>query len=154
MVDEIIEVLNFYAEDTDPQLQAWYQSTVAQLKADLALWDEAYEIAMRVDSRVDPSGLYIAAQAAAWSRDLDRLEMVATRLEESPVPAGALGGYIEAARAALQGDTGRASTLFVALLEEQSRKQLGLLSHAVPGDVRHARRSGRSGCCPGGSGRR
>ena len=30
MVDEIIEVLDFYAEDTDPQLQAWRRSTVAR----------------------------------------------------------------------------------------------------------------------------
>ncbi|NNL68591.1 MAG: AAA family ATPase, partial [Acidimicrobiia bacterium] len=125
VVDDIVEVLAFYSEDTDPQLQAWHQSTVAQLKADLGLWDEAFEIGMQVDVGFDLSGLYIAAQAAAWSRDLDRLKMVAHRLDESPIPAHALNGYIEAATAALEGDVARASELFGALLDEQSRKQLG-----------------------------
>ena len=125
MVDEIIEVLGFYAEDTDPQLQAWYQSTVAQLKADLAMWDEAFELGMGVDTRVDLTGLYIAAEAAVWSRDLDKLGMVAAQLDQSPIPAGALGGYIEAATAALEGHAERASELFVTFIEEESRKQLG-----------------------------
>ena len=125
MVDEIIEVLDFYAEDTDPQLQAWRRSTVAQLKADLGLWDEAFEMSMGVDHRVDPSGLYIAAQAAVWSRDLDKLEIVAQRLEDSPIPPGALGEYIAASKAALEGNAARAGELFAALVEDQSRKQLG-----------------------------
>jgi class 3 adenylate cyclase/tetratricopeptide (TPR) repeat protein len=125
MVEALIEVLDFYREDPDPQIQVFYTSTVAQLQADLARWDVAYETGMRVDVSIDNSGLYIAAQAAAWTGDLDKLQAVARRLEDCPIPSVALRGYIEAAGAALQGETARASSLFTELIEEQSRKLLG-----------------------------
>ncbi|NNC92412.1 MAG: AAA family ATPase [Acidimicrobiia bacterium] len=125
MVDDLIEVLDFYREHPDPQLQAWYLTSVAQAQADIARWDEAYATGMQVDVAIDNTGLYISAQAAAWTGDLDRLEAVAASLEECPIPSLVLRGYIEAARAALQGETDRASALFSSLIEEQAPKLLG-----------------------------
>ncbi len=125
MVDDLIEVLGFYREDTDPQIQAFYLNSVAQLQADIARWDEAFETGLQVDIRLSNAGLYIAAQAAAWTRDLERLESVAELLAECPIPSMALRGYVEAARAALQGDTVSASTMFASLIDEQSRKLYG-----------------------------
>jgi len=124
-VDELIEILSYFRDDPDPQISVFYLSTVALLNADVGNWDEAFDGGMSVDPRMGNGGLYIAAQAAAWTRDLERLEAVATQLEECPIPSLALRGFIEAARAALGGDSGLASALFSALIDEQSRKLHG-----------------------------
>jgi len=125
MVDDLIEVLGFYREDTDPQIQGFYLNSVAQLQADIARWDDAFETGLQTDIRLSNAGLYIAAQAAAWTRDLERLETVAELLAECPIPSVALRGYVEAARTALQGDTAAASAMFARLIDDQSRKLYG-----------------------------
>ncbi|MBT8164203.1 MAG: AAA family ATPase [Acidimicrobiia bacterium] len=125
IVDNLIEVLGFYREDTDPQIQAFYLNSVAQLQADISRWDDAFDTAMQVDIRLSNAGLYIAAQAAAWTRDLERLETVAEQLADCPIPSVALRGYVAAARSALQGKTSQASTLFADLIDDQSRKLYG-----------------------------
>jgi class 3 adenylate cyclase/tetratricopeptide (TPR) repeat protein len=125
VVDNLIEVLGFYREESDPQIQAFYLNSIAQLQADVARWDDAFDTGMQVDVRLSNAGLYIAAQSAVWTRDLERLERVAELLDECPIPSAALRGYVAAAQTALQGETVQAGTQFATLIDEQSRKLYG-----------------------------
>ncbi len=125
VVEGLIEVLDFFRGDPDPQVEAYYTRSVARLRADLARWDEAFDCGLQVDTRISNAGLYIAAQAAAWTRDPTKLESVAGLLEDCSIPSEALTGYIGAVRAALEGATSEASSLFATLIDEQSRKLLG-----------------------------
>ena len=125
VVDGLMETLDYFRDDPDPQLQAFYAGSKAQLHADLNKWEEAFDLGLQVDPDFDNTGLYIAAQAAAWTRNADRLEQVAERLEDCPIPSVALRGYIDAVRSVLAGDAAGGSARFTALIESQSRKLLG-----------------------------
>ncbi|MGI9648669.1 MAG: AAA family ATPase [Acidimicrobiia bacterium] len=125
VVEELQEKLNYWRDDPDPQLKAFFAGFSAQLQADLSNWDVAFDLGMEVDPDFDNTGLYIAAQVAAWTRDAARLEQVAERLEDCPIPSVALHGYIDAVRAVLTGDAAAGSAKFTALLDSQARKLLG-----------------------------
>jgi hypothetical protein len=125
MVADLQATLDFFRDDPDPQLQAFFSSFSAQLQADLGNWNDAFELGMGVDPDFDNTGLYIAAQSAAWTGDAVRLEQVAARLEDCPIPSVALRGYIDAVRSALAGDNAAASVKFTDLISSQSRKLLG-----------------------------
>jgi hypothetical protein len=112
--------LSLYDEETDPQLRPSLDQAKCQALKVMGRWDEAYAVAMQIDHLMTAVGVYEAAQAAAWTRSLDRIEEVARKFGENQdkgvLPEG-LGLYIEAIRSALSGDREHAAQLFVELID-------------------------------------
>ncbi len=83
-------------------------------------WDRAFELAMAIDPAVTGAGVYEAAQVAAWTRSVERIERVAARADEVPFTGRLADGtrlFIRATQAALEGDLGAAADHFDELLE-------------------------------------
>ena len=75
---------------------------------------------MQIDQTNTGAGLYQAAQAAAWARRLDWVDLVRVALEESTLSgpiADGIGLYAEATRAALTDDPQTAAGLFDRLID-------------------------------------
>ncbi len=118
--DRIMIGLAQYDDETDPQFRVALDQSKCQTLKVRARWDEVYAVAMQIDHITTGQGLYEAAQAAAWTRRLDRIEEVATKLaenEEKGVLPDGLGLYIAAVRAGLSGHLDRAGQLFLELLQ-------------------------------------
>ncbi|MFQ5966703.1 MAG: AAA family ATPase [Acidimicrobiia bacterium] len=115
----MIEALSFFADETDQQIRVGIDSWQCDVEAAVGRWDQAYDLAMTID---DPwgSAAWRAAQAGAWTHDLQRVEAVIQLAEPiEPRRARMLRGlrmYLGATRAALQGDLAEASRVFRELI--------------------------------------
>ena len=115
-----MDALAFYDTETDPQLRSGIDQAKCQVYKCVGRWDDAYDLAMKIDHINTGIGLYEAAQVAAWTRRKDRVEEVAAAFAENAnqgVLVDGLGMYLEGTRAALSGDTDQAADLFTSLIE-------------------------------------
>lgn len=118
--DRVMGELSLFDDETDPQLRPSLDQAKCQALKAMGRWDEAYAMAMQIDHLTTAVGIYEAAQAAAWTHSLDRIEEVAKKFAENTdkgvLPDG-LGLYIEAIRSALSRDRENAAHLFVELID-------------------------------------
>ncbi len=115
-----LAALAFFDAETDPQLRAGVDQAKCQVFKCVGRWDEAFDLGMQVDHINTGIGLYEAAQAAAWTRRLDRIEQVAVALSENTNKGLLMDGlamYVEGSQAALNGDVDHAADLFTSLIE-------------------------------------
>ena len=118
--DRIMEALAFYDDETDPQLRWGIDQAKCQAYKLVGRWDEAYDLGMQIDHIYTGVGLFESAQAAAWTRRLDRVDEVLAKFEENTNKGLLLDGlelYLRATRAALSGDLDEAADLFTSLIE-------------------------------------
>lgn len=112
--------LAFFDDETDPQLRSGIDQAKCQGYKCVGRWDDAYELAMRIDHVNTGLGLYEAAQAAAWTGRLDRIKEIQAKSAENTnqgLVVDGVGMYLEAIRAALGGKIDQSADLFTALLE-------------------------------------
>ncbi|MDF1597575.1 MAG: adenylate/guanylate cyclase domain-containing protein [Acidimicrobiia bacterium] len=112
--------LSFFDGETDPQLRAGIDQFKCQVYGLEGRWEEAFELGMQIDQTNTAAGLYQAAQAAAWSRRLDQVELVRSALEASTLSGQLADGlrlYVDGTRAALSGDLPAAAGLFDRLIQ-------------------------------------
>jgi hypothetical protein len=112
--------LAFFDDETDPQLRSGIDQAKCQAYKCVGRWDEAYELAMKIDHVNTGIGLYEAAQAAAWTGRLDRIEEIKAKSAENTnqgLLVDGVGMYLEATRAALGGKIDQSADLFTALIE-------------------------------------
>jgi hypothetical protein len=115
----VMDLVVIHDDVTDPQFRAGMDQTKCQAFKAVGRWDDAFDLAMRIDQTVTGAGLYEAAQAAAWTRSLDRINQVieatAENTDKGILPDG-VRIYVDAIRSALSGDRERATQLFVDLI--------------------------------------
>ena len=124
-VGELLEIIGQFENDPDPQVSEWFLMQTAGLHADVGQWEVSYQFGMRVDDSLALSGLYMAAEAAAWTHNHQWLDAIADRLAASSQSSSMLEGYLKASRLALSGDLSAASEAFGDLLESETRRLLG-----------------------------
>lgn len=106
--------LAYFSEETDHQIAAWFNVMTGITHYEMGEWREAFDAVVGVDPTVDPAGLWLAAAAAAWLGDSERVERVAA-IEGSPIPG--FGRYVAAIKTALDGDKESAAVEFSGLLD-------------------------------------
>jgi class 3 adenylate cyclase/tetratricopeptide (TPR) repeat protein len=113
----------------DPQARADIELLLAQAYMVVGRLDESYQLAMEVFRRAPPAyeagALTVAARAAVWAGEADRLRPVLAGFEGDTMHGRVLAGYRDYTRAsllALEGDTDEAAALF-ARLEDTWRHQ-------------------------------
>jgi class 3 adenylate cyclase len=116
--DRLVEALSAYSEETDQQLRAGIDTWQCQWHASIGRWDDSYALAMSID---DPYGgpTAAAAIAAAWTRDLERVDEVIAKagaLEGHGAMNEGLKTFLAACRAALTDQAVEASRLFAELV--------------------------------------
>ncbi|MDR9451285.1 MAG: AAA family ATPase, partial [Acidimicrobiia bacterium] len=101
--ERTLAALTFYDDETDPQLRAGIDQVKCQAYKCVGRWDDAYDLGMQIDHLNTGAGIYEAAQAAAWTRRVDRVEAVAAFAAENTnqgLLIDGLGMYLKATRAA------------------------------------------------------
>ncbi|NNC39345.1 MAG: AAA family ATPase [Acidimicrobiia bacterium] len=117
--DRALEALSFHDHENDPQLRAGIDQAKCQVLELAGRWDEAFDLAMSIDHINTGVGIYEGMQVAAWTRRLDRIELVIRKLDENPNEGRFVDGvhlYATAVHAALTGEKERAVELFDRLL--------------------------------------
>jgi class 3 adenylate cyclase/tetratricopeptide (TPR) repeat protein len=110
-----LEAISYFDDDTDPQLRWGMDQAKCQVLEIDGRWDEAFEVAMRMDHINTGAGLYEGIQVAAWTGRLDRIDEVVRKLEENSNEGRFVDGVhllAFAVRAALSGDRDKAIELF------------------------------------------
>jgi tetratricopeptide (TPR) repeat protein len=119
--DQLVDALSFYSEETDQQLRAGIDAWQCQWHASIGRWEDSYELAMSID---DPFGgaTGAAALAAAWTKDLGRVEAAIEKANGSELAdstmSRAIRTFLAATRTALTDDPLEASRLFTELIAE------------------------------------
>jgi hypothetical protein len=115
--DLLVEALSAYSEETDPQLRAGLDAWQCQWHSSIGRWDDSYELAMSIDDLLGG-----ATGAAAWTKDLGRVEAAIEKANRPELPNTtmnrAIRTFLAATRAALTDDPLEASRLFTELIAE------------------------------------